>query len=88
MNSTESEQAVGNDVSADQGSLRDPTRPSPGSHYLWHSGRYQAERDHRGHGGDDGEHGVGVGEPSIEGVLVRPTAATVEATATQMAAPS
>jgi hypothetical protein len=49
------------------GFLRDLTRPSPGSHYLWYSGRYQAERGHRGHGGDDDEHGVGVGEPLDRG---------------------
>src|SRR5215216_6233947 len=33
-----------------------------GAGHLWCSGRYKAEREHRGHGGDDGEHGVGVGE--------------------------
>jgi hypothetical protein len=54
-----------------------------GAGHLWRSGRYQAERQHRGHGGDDGEHGEGVGEPLERRYGVRPAAATVEATATQ-----
>src|SRR5215218_8623074 len=35
--------------------------------HLWRSGRYKAEREHRGHGGGDGEYGVGVGEPLDRG---------------------
>src|SRR5829696_4628587 len=38
-----------------------------GAGHLWRSGRYQAERDHCGHGGNDGEHGEGVGETAERG---------------------
>src|SRR5829696_3407495 len=38
-----------------------------GAGHLWRSGRYEAERDHCGHGGNDGEHGEGVGEPVERG---------------------
>src|SRR4029453_8323917 len=52
---------------SDGGETRAGSAGVRGACHLWRSGRYKPEGEYRGHGGGDGEHGEGVGEPVDRG---------------------